>query len=286
MKKIKLLTIAGLSALAMSSCNKEEFSPVTQPAKKPVANTEKSVNLVWGVGSDQRVYRWNGASWDEPNPAARLTRVSVSQDASGEVWATGPGDKVHRWTGTAWYQPNSAITMTRIAAYSGNVAFGVGGTNANIYKTTNGGVSWSAIPKTGLPVASNGAWGLVSISTMDGVSAVGVGFDFLPYKYDASTNTWSLINSFAPNMSQISGSVDMCWGIGCSSTGILNNKVWRGPSWTEPNPAAGLRFVSSSVNDDVWGLGSDYRVYKWNGTAWAEPNSAARLVYISSGNKN
>jgi hypothetical protein len=288
MKKIKLLAIAGLSAIAMSSCNKEEVRPASRPSKNPPATTlsEKSVNSVWGIGSDNRVYRWNGTSWDEPNAAARLTRISVSQDASGGVWGTSSGNNVFIWNGTSWGEPNTSARMTRISAYSNTIAFGVGNVNADIYKTTNGGLSWSSIPKTGLPVSSSGQWGLISISTVDGVNAVGVAFDFLPYTYDPILGTWSLMSGSAPYLAQISRSATAFWATGCSSVGALNYQVWKGPSWVQPNPAAGLRFISTSINDDVWGLGSDNRVYKWNGSSWSEPNSAARLVYISSGTKN
>jgi hypothetical protein len=299
MKKIKLLTIAGLSVMAMASCKKEEINKAAQPAEKPAvtSGSEKSTNSVWGLGSDQRVYKWNGATWSEPNAAARMSTISACQDGSGSAWATGYTSKVYRWNGASWDEPNPSVTMMKIAAYSTSGAYSIGSVANNIYRTVDGGVSWSAIPKTGLPAKSNGAQGLLDITTSyGGMDIIGIGFDAKAYAYNPGTSTWTLISG-SPQMLMISGvspiigdpvTNSKTWGIGCNSDGVIDYKVWAhvsfgSASWTQPNPAASLKFVSTSVENHVWGLGYDNRVYKWNGSSWSEPNAAARLVYISSG---
>lgn len=287
----KKLALISVTLLTVFSCQKEVNSNSTDnlSTKKQAtipSGVEKSGNLVWAIGYDGRVYRWNGSSWDEPNSAARLARVSVTQDNSGSVWGGGSDNRVYKWNGSSWDEPNSAIRMSKITASSANVAYAVG-TDLNIYKTTNGGVSWTALSKTGLPVTSNGIQGLISISCVINTNVMGVAYDNKAYIYAPTTGTWSALASSQPNIIQISEGINTAWGIG--APGLVSQRVYKWTNgipagWSEPNTAARMVFISTSLDGDVWALGSDQRIYKWNGSSWDEPNSVARMVFISSGN--
>lgn len=285
MNQFKLVALATLTVLSVLSCKKEINNTTSKDPKGSVKNpipSEKAISVVWGIGADYRVYRWNGASWDEPNPAAGLKRVSVGQDNSGAVWGLGTDNRVYRWNATTnvWNEPAPGFGLTQIAAYSANVAWGIGTTNNALYKTTNGGVTWSLQTKSGIPIYA-GAQDLISISTMDGGSLVAITESYKAYKLTTSWTPIGLLSS-QPNFKWISGSSSICWAVG------IDNKVYRfnGTTWVQPNPAAGLYSLSMSDEEVVWGIGGGGRVYKWNATSnsWDEPNPAAALSYVSSGN--
>lgn len=303
---MKKILFVGLAFMSLLSCKKQELTPNSssseQTTKPHTNNQEKSGNLVWGLGADHRVYRWNpaGNNWAEPNAAARMYDISVSQDYSGAVWALGYDGRVYRWNATSnsWDEPNSTARLTQISACSATEAWGVYqvGAARNVYKTFNGGATWSLMPMNGLP-NSSGNTGLMSVSATDGNSAIGIGRDLKAYKFNYSTNQWSLIVAGDTKIFRcLSGGIaTVCWSI-ASSPSVndvvykLNYEPWISGgtySWTVPNSAGLMRLLSTSVDGVVWALGYDNRVYRWNaGTnSWDEPNPAARLDDIASGNQ-
>lgn len=285
MNQFKSVALATLTVLSVLSCKKEINNTTSNGSKGSGTNpisAEKAASVVWGVGSSNRVYKWNGSSWDEPNPAAGLKTVSVGQDNSGAVWGLGTDNRVYRWNAVTnvWDEPSPGLGLTQIAAYSANVAWGIGTTNNALYKTTNGGLTWSLQTKSGIPVYA-GAQNLISISTMNGGSLVAITESYKAYKLVTSWTPITLPSS-QPNFSSISGFPGICWAVG------TDNKVYRfnGSAWVQPNPAAGLYRLSMSDEEVVWGIGGGGRVYRWNATLniWDEPNPAASLTYVSSGN--
>lgn len=308
MKKIVFIGLAVMSI--MSSCKKEDLTPNSETSgktKKPhTTDQEKSTNLVWGLGSDARVYRWNpsGNNWAEPNPAARMIDISVSQDGSGAVWAIGYQNHVYRWNAASnsWDEPNSTARLSQISACTANEAWGVSETTVpnstityrDVYKTFNGGTTWSLMPMSGLP-SVGGSTGLFRVSATDPNSAIGIGRDRKAYKFNYSTNQWSLIIAADTKTfrSLSGGLLTPCWAVAYSSSvndfvHRLDAQPWIGPNsyiWSTPNPAGLMKMVSTSTLGVVWALGYDDRVYRWNGVtnSWDEPNPAARLRIVSSG---
>lgn len=272
------------------SCKKENLDP-TRNDQQANKSDEKSHNYqksvipnVWALGYDNRVYHWNGASWDEPNSAARMVKISASPSSNGVVWAVGNYQKVYRWNGASWDLPNSGMALVEIAAVSHNEAWGVGNYN-NIYRTVDG-VTWNLIPKTGLPVV-NGVQGLDKISS----GRLGIATDGLIYSFNTKTQSWSLVSgqNSQDKKNCISGTSAGYWAIASYSTWsnpeVYNNIV---NSFGINTLTVSMIFVSSNfytINEpqDVWALGWDNRVYSWNGASWDEPNPAARMYFLSVG---
>lgn len=290
MNQFKSVALATLTVLSVLSCKKEINNSISNDSKGPGKNpipSEKAVSVVWGIGGSNRVYRWNGSSWDEPNPAAGLKTVSVGQDNSGAVWGLGTDNRVYRWNTVTntWDEPAPGFGLTQITAYSANVVWGIGTTNNALYRSTNGGLTWALQTKSGIPIYG-GAQNLISISTMTGGSLVAITESYKAYKLSSTSPTasWTPITlpSSQPNFRSISGSPTTCWAVG------IDNKVYRftGSAWVQPNPAAGLYSLSMSDEEVVWGIGGSNRVYKWNAisNSWDEPNPAAGLYSVSSGN--
>lgn len=304
MKKMFFVGLAIMSI--MSSCKKQELTPNSETSEKTtkphVIDQEKAGSLAWAVGSDYRVYRWNpaGNNWAEPNPAARMISISVSQDNSGAVWALGTDGHVFRWNAatSSWDEPNNTVRLSQISACSATEAWGVikisGDVNdlyRDVYKTFNGGATWSLMPATGLPTISL-ARGARSVSAINGTTVVAIGRDSKAYTFNYSTNVWSLIKSGdTQTFDCLSGGISThLWGVAAGTA--PNNTVYKLSSttpysWITPNPAGLMTNVSASVDGVIWGIGYDGRVYRWNaGTnSWDEPNPAARLRMVSSGNQ-
>jgi len=275
MKKILFVGLAVMSILA--SCKKQEITPNSETSgktKKPLVENEKINNLVWGLGSDGRVYRWNppGNNWAEPNAAARMIDISVSQDGSSAVWAIGYGNHVYRWNAASnsWDEPNSTARLSQISACTATEAWGVLEstvpnstiTYRNVYKTFNGGTTWSLMPMNGLPNVG-GSTGLFRVSATDPNSAIGIGRDRKAYKFNYSTNQWSLIVSGDTKVFRsLSGGVEtFCWSVAYSSDPndkvyqLFNSEPWISPypGWFEANPAALMKSVSQ-VLMEMFGL--------------------------------
>lgn len=310
-------------ALALSSCEKENLEPSTQQGAtalceeklwhdmdaeraaymtslpmydagefhrkvKGVTKDESRNSSVWGVGTDDRVYKWTGSYWHEPNPAARLRVVEVGSNGTG-VWGVGTDTRVYKWTGSYWHEPNPAAGLYDIAAMSADIAVGIGNMG-KLYITYNGGVSWSAF------------------TTINNINIVSMGdyYNFL-WARDASGafkyfNTSTLSWETKPNPSSTAIIKDISAMFGGGVWTAHYNSYYSGgevvPDWDsaevyysnngitfwQPNPAAGLGCVSSSGGTVAWGIGKENKVYKTNNTggSWYQPNLAARLDHVSS----
>lgn len=303
---MKKMLFVGLAIMSIMSCKKQEITPnsnASEKEKKPFVNNEKTSHLIWGLGTDGRVYRWNppGNNWAEPNAAARMVDVSVSHDGSGAVWAVGLENRVYRWNASSnsWDEPNSGARLNQISACTATEAWGVSETNGptgtgityrKVYKTFNGGATWSLMPMNGLPDVG-GNTGLFRVSATDPNSAIGIGRDRKAYKFNYSTNQWSLIIAGDTKVFRTlsGGLATTCWAVAYSTS--PNDRVYQliqddisSSPWLEPNTGAFMKFVATNTLGDVWALGYDDRVYRWNGgPSWSEPNPAARLRMISCG---
>ena len=75
-----------------------------------------SADHIWGIDEEDRIYRFNGTSWEEPTPNSRLKQISVS--SKGHVWGVNAEDKIYRFNGTSWEQPtpNSRLKFVSVAS--------------------------------------------------------------------------------------------------------------------------------------------------------------------------
>jgi len=113
---------------------------MTEAAKKK--GSPSGTLKVWGIGPDSpygRVYLWTGASWSEPSPTARLSRIS--RTTQGGAWGIGDNKRIFMTTnGVSWIEPNPTAKLNQI---SGNLyaAWGIGD-SYRIFLSINGGKSW------------------------------------------------------------------------------------------------------------------------------------------------
>ncbi|MCH9659569.1 MAG: hypothetical protein K0U54_01515 [Bacteroidetes bacterium] len=231
---------------------------------------------VWGIGTGRTVWKWNGASWGQPNPAARLDIVEVAKNGENSVWGIGTGGTVWKWNGASWGQPNPAARLIRIAVHSSTIAFGVA-RNRTLFVTTNGGQNWA--PFTNFQnanwISSGDYFNLLSVTDLSGNL----------YKYDLFSQQMDPV-TIPPNTAFISHATIFGGGIWASEGNF--GKVYRSTdcvNFIQPNAnLTGVRVISTNVFSKAWAIRSGRTVWKTNnsGSIWFQPNSAARLDYISA----
>lgn len=234
-----------------------------------------SSGTVWGTGRDGRVYLWNGRSWDEPNPAARLKYVETGTLGPG-VWGVGADQRVYNWNGSSWDEPNPYAGLYSISAFNSNIAVGVGW-KGRLYITWNGGLHWERF----FPSHEN--FSKVSVGHLSQNFFWGVK-DFPQHTKLWHFNGSSLETITTPfevqDMSATTGS-DGVWAVD------LDKKIhkWDGHSWYQPNPEAGLYYIDCTGGyDEAWGIGYNDRIFKTvdSGASWSEPNPEAKLFHLSA----
>ncbi|MNJ97453.1 hypothetical protein D3C87_152020 [compost metagenome] len=292
MNHLKTIALASIAAMTLFSCKKEVINKSvaveeSKTPKNPIA-WEKVVSVVWGLGTDNRVYRWNASSnsWNEPSPSTRLVRIAVGQNNGAAVWGIGTDGRIYQWNGAFFYEPNSAARLSNISAYSSDVAYGVSQDEKILFKTIDGGVNWTTVALTGVP--NPATLTIKSVSTMRGNDIMIVTNSGEPYYYTSIGWQHFGITGSSMNLRMASGWTNECWAVkNPSSTPNAGDVLYHnGSSWSTPNPAAQLATVSMSDDDVVWATGGDNRVYRWNAStnSWNEPNPAAGLKVVSSGN--
>lgn len=207
---------------------------------------------VWGISSTH-IYKWNGTSWDEPNPAAGLYSISavsgttaIGIGGSGIPFITTDGGLSWSYLGSV----SNLNQMNAVQSSSNSVAlavqtYAVGGT------TSKRIMEYST---------STGTWAAVSTPTV-------------PKWVDR--NVW---NGTGPAFSYFGWYITNAVGSGSVYTNNPSGGFY------QPNTAATLSMISVLNKDNAWGLSSNHVFQTTDGGAsWTEPNTAARLVFISAG---
>jgi hypothetical protein len=246
---------------------------------KKMKEAHTKVAAVWGIGSDNKVWKWNGSSWDQPNSAARLEFVDVSEYGGG-VWGTGSDQRIYKWNGSSWAEPNASARLYKVVAFDGTTALGIGG-SGTLFITTNGGASWAYFTSiTNVIDVSVGN----TVNNFCWIVQLNSG-TYKLYNYDYPTSSW--IYRATPNVPR---TVAAIWAGGAWY--LMNNgySIYRttsnSGSFTQPNSSAGLLQISAYGDDlNAWGIGTSNRIFRTvnGGTSWTEPNTAARLAYVSCG---
>lgn len=238
-------------------------------------------NTVWGTGMDGRVYRWNGANWDEPNSKARLKYVDAATQGAG-VWGVGADHRVYTWNGSSWDEPNPGATLYEISAFDEFHAIGLGW-EGRLYRTTDGGQKWLEFTEHDqfLEISvgqssQNFMWGIKKYEVSPNVFTTQI------WRFDYSISDFVMVpcGLLASDISATTGA-DGVWLVD------HNNDIykWDGLNWYQPNPQAGLYTIDCNGSfDTAWGIGYGGRVFRTtnSGQSWDEPNPAAKLFHISS----
>lgn len=260
-----------------------------QKALEKCQNQVVKSKQVWGISSNRKVFKWNGSWWDEPNSAAGLDYIDVSNNGDA-VWGISQ-THIYKWNGAWWDEPNSAAGLYYISAVDANTAIGIG-YNGTPYVTTNGGLSWGYL------------------GTMSGLSCLNIGNESQKFAvgvryyntnaqlvyYNLSTNTWSTqATKLHPTWVDFqfpiqSNQTSTFYYIAYNSLNAYGSIRWNALGSPtnyelEPAPGAVLQYLSSTGSgDEVWGI-SNSEIFKSVNYchSWTEPNPAARLKIVSAG---
>ena len=263
---------------------------------KAIANLSHSSEkanspIVMAIGGSNRIFQWNGSSWDEPNPNAHLWQVEASKNyAGGSVWGTNTTYHIFRRTGyTTWLEPNQYAALRMVVPVSNLIAYGIG-VNSRIYTTIDGGVTWSlfttATDVSWLSVGSyNQLWIIKGINTPTQPLINNL------FKYDFGTGSLMMIPT-GFRSERVSTSL---WGGAVYTTRItplssggysrtMYKKINNGAFTLTPFPNE--QEISSNGDDsNLWMIGTGNNIYNSpvNGDWWNEPNTAARAYMITAG---
>ena len=274
--KIKISAEEELAFMnSLSDFDSEAFALALEKEPQRISNN-RSIGEVWGIGSGRTVWKWNGTSWGQPNPAARLDIVEVAKNGENSVWGIGRGGSVWKWNGASWGQPNPAARLTRIAVHSSSIAFGIA-QNRTLFVTANGGQNWA--PFTNFQnaswISSGNYSNLLSVSDTSGNL----------YRYELFPGVMEPVT--IPQNTAVISHATMFGGGVWASEGNYGN-LYRSTDYVnfiEPNTnLTGVRVISTNAYSKAWAIRGGRTVWKTNnsGASWYQPNSAARLDYISA----
>lgn len=263
MKKLLLTFTGALAASAMMAQTPSPSWTITQNAAFPMPSAgirfmdAVSANDVWVVGYDgtapSKNYNWfsktnnGGTTWTSGNilpdtnsyVLANLEGIDANTawvsayekpvQAEGAIFKTTDG-------GTTWVNMTAAGMYTNAASFTNIVAFltpSVGitmgdpngtGNEFEIWRTTDGGTSWSKIPGAAIPNPLSGEYGLVNI-----------------YAKQGTTNLW-----FGTNKGRIYRSVDggLTWNV---SVVAANTSGVNDIAFTDANNGVAFVYTSGSV---------------------------------------
>jgi hypothetical protein len=142
---------------------------------------------LWVIGTDNKLYRWNGSGWDDPgnggwgtrlamSPSGQLYLLNAQRDNSiwrndGNTWTQVPGaafdiafgpdggmfvlgtdNHIYRWNGSGWDAAGSGGFGTRLVVSPTGQLFLL---NANAGNTIwrNDGNTWTQVPGSALDIA-------------------------------------------------------------------------------------------------------------------------------------
>jgi hypothetical protein len=270
-----------------------KYSPWNKVAPTSIDTGYSSMNGIWGtgsnnvfaVGSNSRVYRYDGATWSNTSSGVVATYNGIWGSDSSNVFAVGDAGSIHRYNGTSWSRMHSFTTETLYAVWGNSASdvYAVGGTfdfsddlitgiilhyDANIYDW------WVGVYSSNIQFKD--IWG-TSPSNIYAVGCDG-NLDYgVIYHFDGSS--WEQV-AHLPTESgtTLPTALQSIWGISANDifAGGLNGPMYHydGSSWQpmgERHPISGqypqinCTDIWGSSGTDVFcvGLGGD--IYHYNG---------------------
>lgn len=185
---------------------------------------------VWGVNTNDNIYRWNGRSWDKM--PGLLKHVSVGR--GNTVWGVNANDNIYRWNGSRWNKVSGLLKQ--ISVGSDGEVYGVNA-NDNIYRWN--GSSWTKL---------NGLLKQVSVGNSKhiwGVNAQG----FI-YQRDTRNNRWSRIEGLTAKYVSVNDSGQV-WAVD------NEDKIYRRQGTTWKRVSGLLKQLSVGPDNEVWGVNAN-----------------------------
>jgi len=234
---------------------------------KASSNTINDVDMFndtfgFAVGSSGTILRWNGATWSTQSSPVSSTLNGVDIFNSTYALAVGASGRVLRWNGATWSTVatiSNSPTLNKVSAWNGTFAFiaGTRGNNGYVYKSTNGGSSWSQD-------YSNSLY-LRGVKILNRTLAFAVGESGVIARW---TGSWSTFYSPTSDELYSIGAYNntLAYAVGGDSGNAVAIK-WDGVSWTNSYDEAYNSLQDVVVlNNRTYGVGLDAVIVENNGT--------------------
>lgn len=213
-----------------------------------VADSKKA----WAVGSQGRIFQWDGTSWTENQSATFRDLRGVWGSSSQDVWAVGEQGTIVHWDGTQWATAQTGTTsqLNAIKGSSAQDVWAVGAEGAVLHFD---GVMWKVDTSapffnsenlTGLWVVDNAHIVIVSDSSL-GLAVFKNGTQWIRPVDRAS---YALYDVWAPNQSTL-------WSVGAKSA----IGTWSSGTWN-PIPCPGQPTLGSMwgrKTNEIWAVGDN-----------------------------
>lgn len=215
---------------------------------------------LWGVSSDDQVWRWSGSNWGTPNQGARLKQISVGN--ASNIWGVNVNDQVFRYNGSDWTEPNAGARLKHVSVASDGTVWGVS-SDDQVWRWD--GSNWST-PNPGAR--------LKQICTGSASQVWGVNSTDMVYRYDGSD--WQEPNPGARLKYVTVASDGTVWGVNSADMVYRHN----GTEWQEPNPGARLKQISVGSAALVWGVNAGDQVYRYGAGVAAGGDAPAPVTNL------
>jgi hypothetical protein len=209
---------------------------------KQVAGALKHVSAaadgsVWGVNSDDKIFRRNSAAGVWEQVRGELKQISVGN--SGNIWGVNSDDEIFQWNGDGWNQIAGALK--HISAAADGSVWGVNSDDKIFRRNSEGGV-WERI---------RGELKQVSVGSSGNIWGVNSDDEIFQWNGDG----W---NQIAGALKHISAAADgSVWGVNS------DDKIFRRNNgsqfWEETRGQ--LKQISVGSRTKIWGVNSDNDIY-------------------------
>ena len=115
---------------------------------------------VWGVNSEDFIFRWNGNSWNNVN--GRLKQIAVGN--AQNIWGVNAADEVFRWDGNDWVVVPGNLKYVSVSSDGA-----VWGVNSEDFIFRWNGSDWDGIDGRLMQIAVGNAEGILGVNSANQV---------------------------------------------------------------------------------------------------------------------
>ena len=163
----------------------------------PTTATLNDINMLnetlgFAVGASGTILRWNSTAWTTQSSPVSSTLYHVDVYNSTHALAVGASGRVLRWDGASWSISSTisnSPTLYGVSIYNSTFAIAVGSysSRARIYRSINGGTSWTLV------YTGSSGTNLRSAAIASAISAYAVGYNGLIVRLNSGS--WSTQSS-------------------------------------------------------------------------------------------
>lgn len=277
------------AAVAVAPCAAGTWCTESTPADTTITLHDvwaASADAVFAVGDGGTILRRSANEWVALPSGTTASIRDVHGTSPSNVWAVGGGGTVLHYDGVAWspVAVSATANFECVYALSASEVFLCGG--SSVWRTTNGGASFTVSNMTGSLFAISAAsasevyvtgensyirkwngssWSTINpgagTSTYFAVLAIGAGdywvSDYMPSKetmHFASKKWAAKATSTAIFQAMHKTSASDVWGVGGAKVGRFNGSAW---TMTTPLGTSASLWSVSGVPGHVWAVGAN-----------------------------